>query len=136
MSSSTPKDSRSVLIHVAAAAIALAGGVGMILPGCLPPDAGGGSEGDRCNPALSHDECGSGLQCTQPALCPENYCCPVSGPISNPYCQTGCAGGAAAICVASMDQDACAFAGMLPEASGDDGGSGGDGSTSDGASSD
>ena len=43
----------------------------------------GVSEGNRCNPLDSHNECGSGLVCTgqgsSPAVpfCPENYCCPV-----------------------------------------------------------
>jgi hypothetical protein len=64
-----------------------------------------GAEGDRCNPALSHDECGSGLQCTQPVDCPENYCCPASGTSSNPYCQPGCAGGQASACAAGGDAD-------------------------------
>ncbi len=34
------------------------------------------SEGDRCDPFQSHDECGGSLVCTQPAACPEAYCCP------------------------------------------------------------
>jgi hypothetical protein len=70
--------------------------------GCLPPDAGGGGEGDRCNPSLSHDECGNGLACRQPTDCPENYCCPTSGDISNPFCQKGCNGGAYSIAVAGF----------------------------------
>jgi hypothetical protein len=64
-----------------------------------------GAEGDRCNPDLSHDECNSGLSCQQPVNCPENYCCPVSGPASNPYCQPGCNGGQAAICAAGGDAE-------------------------------
>jgi hypothetical protein len=62
-----------------------------------------GREGDRCNPGLlaqSEDECGSGLVCTQPTDCPENYCCPPDGTSPNPFCQTGCNGGQAAICAA------------------------------------
>ena len=35
----------------------------------------------------NEDECGSGLACTQPALCPESYCCPVSGPSTSAFCQ-------------------------------------------------
>lgn len=69
-----------------------------------------GSEGDRCNPvtaANGHDECGSGLKCTQPPQCPENYCCPTNGTSSNPFCQPGCNGGAASACAAG-DVDACA----------------------------
>ncbi len=60
-----------------------------------------GREGDRCNPNLSHDECGSGLTCQQPENCPENYCCPTSGTSTNPLCQPGCNGGAEAICEAT-----------------------------------
>jgi hypothetical protein len=60
--------------------------------GCA--EGGGGGEGDRCNPDLSHDECNSGLTCTivtAPAAgggyftCGESYCCP-SGPSGNGYC--------------------------------------------------
>jgi len=70
-----------------------------------------GREGDRCNPDLSHDECGSGLSCQQPVNCPENYCCPTSGESTNPFCQPGCSGGLAAICAATNDTwDACADA--------------------------
>jgi hypothetical protein len=64
-----------------------------------------GNEGERCNPDLSHDECGAGLSCTQPQYCPENYCCPTSGTSNNPYCQTGCNGGQASICAAGGDAD-------------------------------
>ena len=53
----------------------------------------GGREGERCNPLLSNNECGSGLTCQQPAnaalgtVCPENYCCPGSATrSSSPYC--------------------------------------------------
>ena len=31
-----------------------------------------GNEGERCNPSLSHDECGSNLSCQQPVDCPES----------------------------------------------------------------
>ncbi len=64
-----------------------------------------GSEGDRCNPDLSHNECNDGLVCTQPVDCPENYCCPASGNSSNPNCQPGCNGGQASICAAGGDAD-------------------------------
>lgn len=64
-----------------------------------------GAEGDRCNPDLSHDECNSGLRCTQPVNCPENYCCPISGQSDDPYCQPGCNGGQASICAAGGDAD-------------------------------
>src|ERR1700684_3231426 len=83
----------------------------------------GGSEGDRCNPDLSHDECNSGLVCSQPDFCPENYCCPTKGPYSSPYCEPGCSGGAQSICNADpSNADACAFARTVVEA-GEDGGS-------------
>jgi hypothetical protein len=81
----------------------------------------GVSEGHRCNPLDSHNECSSGLVCTgqqqSPAIpfCPENYCCSVdsSGNInsSNVWCQPGCNGGAASICAANKDPGACALAG-------------------------
>jgi hypothetical protein len=76
------------------------------------------NEGSRCNPDLAPGEgdCVSGLSCTQPPLCPENYCCPVDSsgnptPSSNPFCQTGCSGGAASMCnVGADDNGECAFA--------------------------
>jgi hypothetical protein len=87
------------------------------------------SEGDRCNPLDSHNECSSGLVCTgqgsSPTIpfCPENYCCPMdsNGNISstNAFCQPGCNGGADAICRASMagnvaaDPNACVFTGVV-----------------------
>ncbi len=79
------------------------------------------SEGNRCNPLDSHNECASGLVCTgqgsSPAVpfCPENYCCSVDSngnlDSSNAFCQPGCAGGAASICTATKDPGACALAG-------------------------
>jgi hypothetical protein len=103
----------------------LVGAILAILPvvgvGCGAFTESGTSEGNRCNPLLSHDECSSGLVCTgrqsAPAVpfCPENYCCSVDskGDINstNPNCQPGCNGGAASICTASKDPGACAFAG-------------------------
>jgi hypothetical protein len=108
---------------------------GLLFAGLLVAAAGciGGftndnlSEGDRCNPLDSHNECGSGLVCTgqasSPAIpsCPENYCCSVNGNgtinSTHPNCQPGCNGGAASICAANMDPAACALAGMpLPDA--------------------
>lgn len=94
------------------------------------------SEGDRCNPLRTSDECGSGLVCSgnpigiaaaNPiAFCPENYCCPPNGaPSSNPNCQPGCNGGGAAICTAApMDVDACAFVNGTPPPSDDAGAEG------------
>jgi hypothetical protein len=64
-----------------------------------------GQEGERCNPDLSHDECGHGLSCQQPKDCPESYCCPASGNSDDPNCQPGCNGGQASICAAGGDAD-------------------------------
>ena len=59
-------------------------------PGCNE-----GGEGNRCNPLLSHDECGgSNLVCSGPGTshplpgsCVENYCCPPDPTTSsNPEC--------------------------------------------------
>jgi hypothetical protein len=84
-----------IVLVVLAGALALGGGGGCTV----------GQEGERCNPDLSHDECGSGLSCQQPKDCPENYCCPTSGTSNNPYCQPGCNGGQASICAAGGDAD-------------------------------
>jgi hypothetical protein len=81
----------------------------------------GVTEGNRCNPLSSHNECSSGLVCAGNAMssvaipfCPENYCCSVdsNGNIhsNDPNCQPGCNGGAGSICTATMDPGACAFA--------------------------
>jgi hypothetical protein len=66
-----------------------------------------GRDGERCNPYLTHDECGPGLACTQPVDCPESYCCPASDPSSSTsaYCQRGCNGGQASMCAAGADAD-------------------------------
>jgi hypothetical protein len=96
---------------VLAAALALGGG-----GGCNT-----GQEGERCNPNLTHDECGAGLACSVVPDCPETYCCPTSGNSSNVYCQSGCNGGLAAMCAAGADAADCFEGG-----SGDDGGSPGD----------
>jgi hypothetical protein len=71
----------------AAALAAFALGAFVLTNGC-----DGGREGDRCNPNLSHDDCGSGLACIQPSGCAENYCCPADpSKSSNPYCNgAGC----------------------------------------------
>jgi hypothetical protein len=59
------------------------------------PACNEGREGDRCNPLLSHDECGGGaLVCSGPGTayplpggCVENYCCPKNAASSsNPEC--------------------------------------------------
>jgi hypothetical protein len=86
--------------------VALAVGLAAAALGCQQ-----GAEGDYCNPDLSHNECNSGLVCTQPPLCPESYCCPPDLKDStNPFCAEGCAGGAQAICEADpMADAACAF---------------------------
>jgi hypothetical protein len=86
--------------------LAVAIGLAAAVLGCAQ-----GAEGDRCNPDLSHNECNAGLTCQNPDLCPENYCCPDPvTPESSPFCQTGCAGGAQAICLAEPTNDAaCTF---------------------------
>ncbi len=87
-----------------------------------------GQEGERCNPSLSHDECGAGLACTNPTNCPEYYCCPTSGTSSNPYCQDGCNLGNCSIILAGgdADPDGCGFeAGSTASSSSGDAGDGG-----------
>jgi hypothetical protein len=64
-----------------------------------------GQEGERCNPNLSHDECGAGLACTIPPDCPEAYCCPTSRQSASAYCLRGCNGGQASACAAGGDAD-------------------------------
>ncbi len=106
-------------------ALALFVALGSACTGGLSDDGLG--EGDRCNPSDVHNECGNGLQCTGQAstpsiaFCPENYCCPLDGngniTGSNPNCQPGCNGGAAAICAATKDTATCAFA--YPDAGSD-----------------
>ena len=88
----------------------------VVLAGALTLGGSGGcnvgNEGERCNPSLSHDECGAGLSCTQPLDCPESYCCPASGQSSNVYCQQGCNGGQDSICAAGGDADCPTEAGV------------------------
>jgi hypothetical protein len=65
---------------------------GLVAPaGCA--EGGGGGEGDRCDPALSHNECNGDLTCQIPAdpitgaTCGESYCCPTPATLSgNDYC--------------------------------------------------
>ncbi len=99
--------------------------VALLLGGIALGGNGGcdvGNEGERCNPSLSHDECGAGLSCQQPVDCPETYCCPASGQSDNPNCQPGCNGGLASICDAGGADPDCGSA-----QAGDDGGGGGGG---------
>jgi len=52
--------------------------------GCTP------IEGERCNPQLFNDACGSGTQCTYPKNCGVAYCCPPPDkitPQTNSACQ-------------------------------------------------
>ncbi|HEY8039377.1 MAG TPA: hypothetical protein VIF15_06265 [Polyangiaceae bacterium] len=112
---------KSLLSHVGIALFAIASALAVGATGCQQ-----GGEGDRCNPNLSHDECGAGLACTQPVDCPENYCCPTSGDSNNPYCKPGCAGGQASICDAGGDAD-CPVQSTGDDSSGDDGAASGDG---------
>jgi hypothetical protein len=101
-----------------------------VLLGTVAHGCNQGREGDRCNPNLlpeagftygeNEDECGTGLSCQQPVDCPENYCCPTSGPSTNPFCQPGCNGGQASICAAGGDADCSQLEGGPAE--GSDGG--------------
>jgi hypothetical protein len=86
MKSTNPSRATSMLARLGVAVAVLAAGLMLGGTGCAQ-----GAEGDRCNPNLSHNDCNAGLTCTQPAGCPENYCCPTNGMSSNPYCQPGCA---------------------------------------------
>ena len=109
---------RTCAVFGALFAIFSAGGAGCFTGGFGDTNL---SEGTRCNPIDSHNECGSGLVCTgqqsSPAVpfCPENYCCSVDGNgninSKDPNCQPGCNGGAAASCTANKDPGACALAG-------------------------
>jgi len=109
--------SRVGIVLLAIAGVVALGGTGCTI----------GQEGERCNPSLGHDECGSGLACTIPTDCPEAYCCPTSGQSSNPFCQAGCSGGQASACAAGGDADCPTEGGDDGGAStGDDGGSSGD----------
>ena len=51
------------------------------LTGCPPPVA----EGERCDPALSHDECDNAptVQCVIPTNCLESYCCSTTSTQAN-----------------------------------------------------
>lgn len=100
---------RNRAVRAAALGLALA-----LVAGCDEQ----GAEGDRCNPYLSHNDCNGGLVCAGHApsavtipFCQENFCCPVddNGNItgSNPNCQPGCNGSAAALCTDTMDPGAC-----------------------------
>jgi hypothetical protein len=66
----------------AASVVSLAAVLVLVNSGC-----DGGREGERCNPALSHNDCDNGLTCQQPSTCAENYCCPADPTKStSPYC--------------------------------------------------
>jgi hypothetical protein len=73
------------------AAVASVLTLAMVVAGCL--EGGGGGEGERCNPDLSHNECNGSLTCQTVfdpvtlATCGESYCCPVVPTTSsNGYC--------------------------------------------------
>jgi hypothetical protein len=111
-------------IHSRIGAVLLVIAGGLVLGG-----AGGcqvGQEGERCNPYLSHDECGAGLACKNPPNCPEYYCCPTStsGTRISPYCQNGCNQGNCSIIASGGDADPgdCGVDGGGSMPSGDDGG--------------
>ena len=89
---------RSSLLTVKLSTVAIVAWFTIVALGCGTPN-----EGDRCNPSLSHDECGgSGLVCGIPAGCDpsqpnaspyangEAYCCPANGVSSNPNCNGSC----------------------------------------------
>jgi hypothetical protein len=85
----TASSRRSLLGRVGAVAVAMSA-LAVLAGGCDQ-----GNEGDRCNPLLSHDECGGDtLVCSGPGTsyplpgnCVENYCCPKDPTkSSNPYC--------------------------------------------------
>jgi hypothetical protein len=141
MKLSTSSKRTSLLTRVGGAVVALAAAIAVAGSGCDT-----GAEGERCNPLLSHDECGAGLQClgagalsgVQIPDCPEAYCCPPPTNTSpytttstNPYCQAGCNGGLAAICNANptASPDCPTDAG---EAGGGDDGSGSEGAAPEG----
>jgi hypothetical protein len=103
---------------VRAGAVLLAG-VGALVTASVGCDTGG--QGERCNPSLSHNECGSGLACNSTITdCPEAYCCPTDPTkVTSNFCQPGCAGGAFSIitasCSTSSPNPLCAcFAGAVP----------------------
>jgi hypothetical protein len=64
----------------------------------------GGTEGQRCNPFRSSDECNAGLACTTPPGCVISVCCPVSGPASDENC------GPSPACALDAGSDAAADA--------------------------
>ncbi|MCL2448251.1 MAG: hypothetical protein FWD17_04840, partial [Polyangiaceae bacterium] len=72
-------------------AVALVVAMTAAFAGCA--EGGGGDEGDRCNPDLSHSECNGSLTCqvvsdpVSGASCGESYCCPTPATDStNGYC--------------------------------------------------
>jgi hypothetical protein len=86
MSSSRPWGTRNCLRFMATLATAVV----LLAPSYACNE---GAEGDRCNPSLSHDECGAGLSCQTPsdpktgATCGESYCCPTPATSSsNSFC--------------------------------------------------
>ncbi len=76
----------SLVIHLLFVVGAIAA-IAVLMNGC-----DGGREGERCIPNLSHNDCGGGLTCMQPATCVESYCCPEDPTTStNPFCNgQGC----------------------------------------------
>jgi hypothetical protein len=103
-------------IHLVRLGAVLVVGVGVITASAVGCNTGG--QGERCNPLLSHNECGSGLVCNGSISdCPEAYCCPTdTSEITSDLCKPGCAGGAfaeiTASCSSSTPNPLCAcFAG-------------------------
>ena len=81
----------------------------------------GGREGDRCNPAQSSNECGSGLTCQQPSTCVESYCCPADpSKSSSNYCNGNLCPPSDSGAPASDDSGAAADSGAVPGDGGSD----------------
>jgi hypothetical protein len=87
----TEMDANRVKLGLYAWIVAVTLGAAFAVGGCA--EGGGGGEGDRCNPFLSHNECDNGLTCqtgmdlASGATCGESYCCPTPANMSsNGFC--------------------------------------------------
>jgi hypothetical protein len=94
MNSSMFAKTSSYVARLGLVVLALAATIAITEAGCTLSEWGGGGEGDRCNPFLSHNDCNDPLVCTSFTLpgtmtaCGESYCCPASGTSSNANCNT------------------------------------------------
>lgn len=105
--------------RIVVALVLVLAGAAVVSAACVQ----GGEEGDRCNPNLSHDECGSSLTCQQPSPCVESYCCPANLATStSAYCR-----GDPAACPSEAGADARTEAGTDAGTDTDADGSGGGG---------